>query len=334
MQTGKLLLGKLRRIRLSFLKATVSNQQVNALAKGLKFALTPPRINSDLFIANIEKGLQQLAPGGKVDYLRHQISNILYKAQPQKPNITPSEKQAIKQLKQDPDIVIAPADKGKATVVLDKDHFNTMVDNLLDDTATYKKINKDPTTKLNRQHKSTLKLLHDKFELSTDLYRKLSVSHPQPPYARATVKIHKNPVKTRLLVCSRDTVFYNTAQHLTKVLAPLGKSANSFINDSTDFCSKIRDISNPGPIISYDVVDLFTNVPREEALQALRHRIDKLQQPLNTSLSTDSIISLTSTCINSTYFTWGDEIYEQIHGLPMGSPYPHPNRNLHDGPGR
>ncbi|XP_067650992.1 uncharacterized protein [Haliotis asinina] len=25
-------------------------------------------------------------------------------------------------------------------------------------------------------------------------------------------------------------------------------------------------------------------------------------------------------CINSTYFTWGDAIYEQVHGLPMGSP--------------
>ncbi|XP_067682687.1 uncharacterized protein [Haliotis asinina] len=38
------------------------------------------------------------------------------------------------------------------------------------------------------------------------------------------------------------------------------------------------------------------------------------------SLSTNSIISLTSACINSTYFTWGDAIYEQVHGLPMGSP--------------
>ncbi|XP_067659477.1 uncharacterized protein [Haliotis asinina] len=268
-----------------------------ALAKGLKFAPTPPKINSDIFVANIEKGLQQLAPGGNIDFIRHQITSILHKAQPQKPNITPAEKQAIKQLKQDPEIVIAPADKGRATVILDKDHVHSMVDNLLDDTSTYRKMKRDPTAKLNRQHKAMLKTLHDKYELSTDLYRKLTVSHPQSPYARATVKIHKNPVKTRLLICSRDTVFYSTAQHLTQVLSPLGKSANSFISDSTDFCTKIRDITNPGPMISYDVVDLFTNVPREEALRALRHRIDNLQQPLNTNLSTDSIISLTSACI-------------------------------------
>ena len=179
---------------------------------------------------------------------------------------------------------------------------------------------KDPTAKLDRQLKATLKTLRDTYELSTEIYHKLTTSHPQPPYARATVKIHKDPVKTRLLVCSRDTVFYNTAKHLTQVLSPLGKTAKSFISDSKAFCNKLTEISNPGPIISYDVVDLFTNVPRDEALQALRQRLDNLPEPLDTKLTTESIISLTSSCINSTYFTWGDVIYEQIHGLPMGSP--------------
>ncbi|XP_046545191.1 uncharacterized protein LOC124255340 [Haliotis rubra] len=127
-------------------------------------------------------------------------------------------------------------------------------------------------------------------------------------------------VKTRLLICSRDTVFYNTAQHLTRVLAPLGKSAKSFILDSSEFCKKLCEISDPGPIVSYDVVDLFTNVPREEALLALRQRLNNLDDPLDTSLTIDSIISLTSASIDSTYFTWGEDIFEQIHGLPMGSP--------------
>ncbi|XP_067656470.1 serine/threonine-protein phosphatase 6 regulatory ankyrin repeat subunit B-like [Haliotis asinina] len=101
-------------------------------------------------------------------------------------------------------------------------------------------------------------------------------------------------------ILSQDTKANNTKRTLIDIC----KSANSFISDSTDVCTKIRDITNPGPIISNDVLDLFPNVSREEALWALRHRIDNLQQPLNTSLSTDSIISLTSACINSTYFTW------------------------------
>ncbi|XP_071083939.1 uncharacterized protein [Haliotis cracherodii] len=97
--------------------------------------------------------------------------------------------------------------------------------------------------------------------------------------------------RTRLLVCSRDTVFYKTAHHLTRTLAPLRKTADSFISDSTDFYSKLKNITDPDQIISYDVVDLFTNVPIDDTLQILRHRMT--ETPLETSLSTESNIALT-----------------------------------------
>ncbi|XP_071092696.1 uncharacterized protein [Haliotis cracherodii] len=53
-------------------------------------------------------------------------------------------------------------------------------------------------------------------------------------------------------------------------------------------------------------------------LKILRRRIT--ETPPETSLTTESIIALTTACISTTYFTWGDEYYQQIHGLPMGSP--------------
>ncbi|XP_046544213.1 uncharacterized protein LOC124254335 [Haliotis rubra] len=121
-------------------------------------------------------------------------------------------------------------------------------------------------------------------------------------------------------IITRDNVFYSTAQHLTEILAPLGKTADSFISDSTDFCTKLLKITEADQILSYDVVDLFTSVPIDETLQILRRRISELETPLDTNLTADSIIALTSACITSTYFTWGDDYYEQISGLPMGSP--------------
>ncbi|XP_067664187.1 uncharacterized protein [Haliotis asinina] len=284
----------------------LNKEHISVLSRGLKFVPTRPLRNHDDFIINVEKGLQQLAPGGKVDFLRHQIADILQKSKPQQPNITKPEQQAITDLRKDKSITIVQADKGKAAI--------------LDDDTTYRKIKKDPTQKLQRQHKAHLKQLRDNYELSHELHHKLAVSHPQAPYARATVKIHKNPPKARLLVCSRDTVFYNTAQHLTKVLAPLGKTADSYISDSTDFCEKLKTVENPGKIVSYDVVDLFTSVPINETLHILRNRLDNLDSPLDTKLSTDSILQLITNSITSTYVTWGDELYEQIHGLPMGSP--------------
>ncbi|XP_071105442.1 uncharacterized protein [Haliotis cracherodii] len=79
-----------------------------------------------------------------------------------------------------------------------------------------------------------------------------------------------------------------------------GITADSFISDSTDFCSKLKNITDPDQIISYDVVDLFTNIPIDDTLQVLLRRIT--ETPLETSLSTESIIAHTTACISSTYF--------------------------------
>ncbi|XP_046554903.1 uncharacterized protein LOC124264206 [Haliotis rubra] len=281
----------LRKTVVNLSDKNITEQQVNVLSKGLKFIPTTPLRNHDDFITNIEKGLQQLAPGGKIDYLRHQITDILAKASPQPPNLTAAEKQAIHHLRNDKEITIAPADKGKATVILNTPDFHSMVNKILHDPTTYRKIKKDPTAKLSRQHKASLKQLKEKYEISQQLYYKLATSNPQPPYARATIKIHKTPPKARLLVCSRDTVFYTTAQHLTEIPAPLGKTADSYISDSTDFCNKLLKITEADQILSYDVVDLFTSVPIEETLQILRQRISELETPLDTNLTTDSIIA-------------------------------------------
>ncbi|XP_048252602.1 uncharacterized protein LOC125380886 [Haliotis rufescens] len=203
---------------------------------------------------------------------------------------------------------------------MDTTHFNTLTDNILNDQSTYKQLKKDPTNSLQKEHKNFLNQLRDSNEIGPTLHKKLITSHPKPPYARATIKIHKDPVKARLLVCPRDTVHYNTAQHLARLLAPLGKTAKSFVKDSSEFCKKILDIPQPGTLISYDVVDLFTNVPRDEAMEIIRTRVEEILPSLDTRLTTDSIIRLIHSCISSTYFTWKDTFYQQTHGLPMGSP--------------
>ena len=50
--------------------------------------------------------------------VRRTANNLLQKAQPPKPNITKVMKQALKSLKEDHTIMVLPADKGHASVVL------------------------------------------------------------------------------------------------------------------------------------------------------------------------------------------------------------------------
>ncbi|XP_046548528.1 uncharacterized protein LOC124258500 [Haliotis rubra] len=298
----------------------LTEAQTSLLAKGLKYVPVSAKINIDAFITSIESGLQQLAPNGNVDYLRHQIIDTIKKSPRPRSNLSVQERQAIAELRQDKAITITEADKGKAAVIMDTQDFEQLINNSLSDSSTYLIITKDPTAKLEREHKKTLKDLHENREINDIVFNKLNPINSQAPYGRATIKIHKNPPKARVLVCSRGSVFYSTAQHLSRILAPLGKDGKAFISDSSAFISKLKEDQLSGIMVSYDVVDLFTNIPLQEALEILRNKLQTRIKELDTSLTINSIINLATTCFDFSYFTFNDKIYRQIHGLPMGSP--------------
>jgi len=75
----------------------------------------------------------------------------LCSAKPPRSNVNKSERQAIDELKKLKDIVILPADKGKATVIVDKEEYMSKLKQMLSDTKTYKMLKKDPTTTYKRQ---------------------------------------------------------------------------------------------------------------------------------------------------------------------------------------
>ena len=71
----------------------------------------------------------------------------------------------------------------------------------------------------------------------------------------------------------------------------------------------------------FDVSSLFTNVPIDEAVQVIRHRLtqdDTLAD--RTTLTPDQVAELLDTCLRSTYFCYGGDFYKQQEGAAMGSP--------------
>ena len=60
------------------------------------------------------------------------------------------EKQALKRLKHDENIVILPADDGRVTVVMDKTNCSDKMDALVNDIQTYELFKRDPTPSLQR----------------------------------------------------------------------------------------------------------------------------------------------------------------------------------------
>ena len=74
-------------------------------------------------------------------------------------------------------------------------------------------------------------------------------------------------------------------------------------------------------LTSYDVTSLFTSVPIDPALDIMKDLLEK-DEKLNdrTVLLVQNILELLGFCLHNTYFSFQNKFYEQVEGVPMGSP--------------
>ena len=74
-------------------------------------------------------------------------------------------------------------------------------------------------------------------------------------------------------------------------------------------------------MVSLDVVSLFTKVPTDETLAAVRDKLaaDPLLEE-HTCIPIDNLMEILTFCVETTYFRMRSDIYRQLEGLAMGSP--------------
>ena len=87
--------------------------------------------------------------------------------------------------------MVLTADKGVAMVIMDKQDYTSKAHTLLENTKTYKVLNKDPTTRLRNKLIQTLKDIKQSEGLSDHNYRKPYPTSAVPPKFYGLHKIHK-----------------------------------------------------------------------------------------------------------------------------------------------
>ena len=108
--------------------------------KGLNFAVTPANIPATEIIAKVEAAARQLDTE-QADTVRRALNGILQQAEPPEPNITKEMRDALKSLKEDESIMVLPADKGRASVVMDTDTYRAKISTLIEN-GPYQLLNK------------------------------------------------------------------------------------------------------------------------------------------------------------------------------------------------
>ena len=303
---------------------TLSPDQEKILSKGMNFALTPRRVPIPQIVATVESALQKTSCPQQSEEIRLKITRMLGRGSNiPSTNLTSRETRALKELREAQDILILPADKGRSTVVMNCDEYVQKLQNMLSDTNTYRKLNKDPSPALERKMNSKLLELRKKKEISEAIYKKVRSSAGKTPPLYGLPKIHKPSVPLRPIVSFINSPTYRLSKHLSGLLSPLVGKSPSAVRNSKDFADFITNqILEEGEIlVSFDVVSLFTNIPTDMAIDSALRRLsvdDTLSD--RTNLSVQSIISLLRLCLDATFFLFRGQYYQQIFGTAMGSP--------------
>ena len=185
---------------------------------------------------------------------------------------------------------------------------------MLNDEATYEKLKKDPTKKYKAELIRMVNSLVKEGKITKDQYWYLYPTLEKVPRMYGSPKIHKEGVPLRPIVDYTQTIAYRVSRELANILQPLVGKTEHHTENSQELVkemTKLR-VEEGESFVSYDVVSLFTKTPIKETCEIIRKRLenDKTLKK-RTNVNVDDIMELLIFVLETTYFRFEGEIYQQ-----------------------
>ena len=240
-----------------------------------------------------------------------------------KSNLSHSEKSALKELKNNDAIVIKKADKGSATVILNKQDYVEEALRQLGNKIHYKPISEPVYPEFCQKFNSVLDEMH----------KKKFITLKEKNYLWATTdcrerrfyllpKIHKPRNKWvkgippgRPIVSDVNSESYRIAAFVDHNLTPYCTQHPAYVRNTYDFLEKIKNIIIPhnALLISLDVASLYTNIDPEFGMGCIEELFRRRPNPIQ-----PYILSLLRLCLEGNDFVFNEKFYLQISGTAMG----------------
>ena len=260
-----------------------------------------------------------------VEYMCFQNENELESSQLQKPkrtNIRKCESDALKSLKSNTDIIIKKADKGSAVVIQNRSDYISEGLRQLDDKNFYLEQKEDLTP----VHKTKIEQFVSKMLQNKEITQKcadyLRIETPRTANFYLLPKIHKGkiPPPGRPIVSANECPTERISQLVDHFIQPLVPKLKSYTRDSGHFLWILENLKIPQNVIlcTLDVTSLYTNIPNNEGIAAVRRSLAQLRDPWEnpTNHSICELLRLVLTCNN---FQFDNKHYLQVGGTAMGT---------------
>lgn len=223
-------------------------------------------------------------------------------------------------LEKNRDIVVAQSDEGSRTIVPTRDDYQQKLEALLGDTTTYQCSEVEPTERLQNSMKNTLSAYVKKVFIDKEFHRSVTTENAVQPKLYILIKTHKQGCPGRPVASTWGSVHYKLARKLADILTPvMNQSHNTRNSDSLKEEMDRIKLVNDDVLVSYDVISLFTKIPRERIKLILGRRWPVIEK--HTKITRHAFMRLIDVCITEgSYFVYKGRMDTQLGGLPMGSP--------------
>ena len=234
---------------------------------------------------------------------------------------------ALKQLKNNSHIIIKPADKGSAVVIMDREQYKWEAQRQLNNPKHYKKLQGPIFYETITMVNQILEQMYTEGFINQKQKQYLLGSmDPRPRRFYLLPKIHKDPAKWskpfeippgRPIVsdCNSDT--YQTAEFIEYYLNPISVKHPSYIKDMYDFLEKIKKLHLPTNCILFtiDIDSLYTNIETKSGIETIKKYLNKFPDPKRPD---SHLIKLLEINLTRNDFEFDNEYYLQISGTAMG----------------
>ena len=244
-------------------------------------------------------------------------------------NLNDGEVKALKNIRQNSDIIIKSADKGSATVIMDKQNYINEGYRQLDDNRYYKKIENPIYSETSlKVNEILLDLLNKKFITEKQFEYLKSPAEPRPRQFYMLPKIHKpldkwpvpNMPPGRPIISDCSSESYKVSEYIDHFLQPLASSHDSYLKDTSDFLNKLKQvkISENSLIVTMDVESMYTNIDHESGLAAVKKAFEKNPDPRRPD---QQILDLLELSLKNNDFQFNGETFLQTKGTAMGKKF-------------
>jgi predicted GIY-YIG superfamily endonuclease len=317
-----------------------NDTQHTLLGRHLKFGLAPDRVPTIEIVHAVESAATFL-PIIEATQLKMQIAKVLNKECKVKKNFTPEELSQLKKLKSEKNLIFLTADKGGATVIMEKSTYVAKLMEIVQSDAYEKTEVRDLPRKVSialrklcaellKCKVSKEKKAEEKTKVKKQVSKEINKFKPgaeepfKTPHLYGAPKEHKEGTPLRPIVSTIGSILRDTENFLKPLLALATRNSKYNIKNSMAALNALKElqVDENTRLCSFDVKNMFPSIPRGELLIILRKKLEKNKKLLkeHTCLTPAEIVNLVKFTLENTFFELEGEIYVQKSGLAMGSP--------------